>query len=321
MNRTYFISTEFHTQRIYMYGSLLMVPIGLTLNIFQFIVFRAEDFKRSNIGFLMNSLVVSDSLALFWNFVIYQYLPSIGSDISLFSSVSCALISYLSRVIQQIPLFFQAFISFVNYLSVSSPNKFAKINKKIYLIFSFSTILLVVSILNLPSSLRYLQDEISSTSSNNLFRTCRVTNIINIISTIETALLRSVLPFLLINTLNILTIIKLVKSKLTFNFNLESEKRFASILAILGVIFFVFNFPLSCLQITQIFYQYIYKYPYDSDTMVNIRFLHNCSRAFAWIYYGIGFFINIIFNKIFQKNFVRLTMCRKVNNVSNIVSI
>lgn len=88
--------------RVYFYGSVLVVPIGLTLNILQFIVYMSKDFKKANIGFLMRIYTVSESIALFWGNVVYLYLPSIEYDLSKVSFIFCFLDHFLLRVFIEI---------------------------------------------------------------------------------------------------------------------------------------------------------------------------------------------------------------------------
>jgi len=305
-NLSYSDYTYSFSHEVYLYGSIFFVPVGLTLNLIQLMVFNGKDFRKnkSNMGFLMKVFVVADSMALFWNFVIYQ--STIGLNISLFSSVTCSLFLHFSLTIQQLPLFFQAFITFINYLSVVYPSKYAKLNKKKNFAFCFLLIVCLVILVNALSSLRYLK-------TINQRTTCDSTYLINLTTTIQTALFRFFFPFLLISVLNFLTLRRMINSKCIFHISLVNERRFAFVIEILGFIFIFFNFPFFLLQFVHSILEYVFHYSFDSNMMVNIRFGIELSRAFAWLYYGIGFFINITFNKIFRKNFFKLISFRQTH--------
>jgi len=289
---------------VFFYSSITFVPIGLALNIVQMLVFNSKYFdkttKKSNIGFLMKIFVAADSLALFWNFLIYQSI--IGYQyFQMYSQMTCSLFLYLSLVIQQIPLYFQAFITFNTYLGVVYPYKFNSFKQKKNLIFSFLCIICFLLVLNLPSSLRYLKIKSNGHTS------CEsINNQIHAITTVQTALFRCFLPYLIINTLNVLTLKKLVLSKSALKVSLVNERRFAFVIEILGFIYFLFNFPFCCMQIFHVIGEYLFKLSLNSNTMIQMKMWQELSSAFAWFYYGIGFFINFYFNKLFKKSFFKL---------------
>lgn len=304
-------------EKIFLYGSLIVVPIGVLLNIIQIKVFSRKDFEKSNIGFLMKIFVFFDTIALIWSFIIFQYLPLIGLDLSLISDFTCISFYYISRIIQEIPLFIQAFISFINYLSVNYQSKFLYFKNKLNLYYSFIIIIIIISILNIPNLFRQLKNEIiiaDGNFNNNVNnKSCSASSgLFHIISNSETALLRSILPLLFITTLNILNVKTIVKSKRELNLDLKREKRFAYVLGCLCVLYLIFNLPLSCLQIIEIIYKNnLVNFTENqanivtssSKKAIRIEFFYECARAWAFVYYGMGFFVNISFNKVFRKNF------------------
>lgn len=155
-------------------------------------------------------------------------------------------------------------------------------------------------LLNIPSAIKYIKiDQINSTNTSS----CVSTNLIYQISTIETAILRLLVPFFLIIIFNIFNIKKLIESKRNLNASLKREKRFCLVLIILGFVFFLFNFPF--------FYHTILKLIKNDSTSNYSNFILNCIRAFSWNYYGIGFIINMVSNRLFRKAFVKIITCKK----------
>ena len=303
------------------YSSIIIVPIGFVLNILQIKVFSSKDFEKLNIGFLMKIFVYFDTLALVWSFVIFQYLPSIGLDPALFSNLSCQTFYFISRIIQEIPLLIQAFISLINYLSVNHSNKsiYIYLKNKCNLKLSFTVLIVIISLLNIPNMFRELKNEKSISDGNFNFKTNKScvskSGLFHTISTSETALLRSILPLFFITIINILNIKALIQSKNYLNMDLKREKRFAFVLACMCILYLIFNLPLSIAQLTEVIYRL--KSKYDSEYLINIEFIYDLTRAWAFIYYGMGFFVNITFNKIFRKNFIQIFLCKPVENTSH----
>ena len=142
---------------------------------------------------------------------------------------------------------------------------------------------------------------------------CNASDQLDMISSIDFSLFRFLLPFILFIIINSLTLKELIKSKRNSNRinSLRKEKRFAFILIVLALFFCLFNLPLFCVVIVQIIYQY---FSYSSSNQLdNINFLMDCSRALAWSYYGSGFFINILCNSKFRKNFIKIIKSKLKN--------
>jgi hypothetical protein len=287
-------------ERIYFFASTTLVPIGLLLNILQIIVFGSKSFKKLNIGFMMITYTIFDSIALFWNFVVYGYLESLYS-FETFSAITCSLFQYISRVIQQLPFYYQAFISFTSFLSVNYPVKYTQFNKISNHIYSIIIILISIFFLNIPTAIKYIE---INKSNSSITSSCRPINyLVNQIATIETAIIRCLIPIFLIVSFNIFSVKKLIESRRNLNANLKKEIRFCILLIILNIVFLLFNFPFFYFSILKIFYN---NSNYSS-------FIVNCTGVFAWIYYGIGFFINTFSNKLFRKNLIKIIKFEKIN--------
>lgn len=298
-NQTYSNWEQKTTNEIFYFCSIVMVPIGLCFNLVEFLVFRSKDFEKANFGFLMNMSILVNSFSLFWSVIVFKLLPSINIQIDSFSSVTCSLYQYFSRIVQQIPLYIQAFISFINYLSVAHPARFISINKKSYFILIFFSILIGLSVINLPSSIKYLTPVANSTSQS-----CTASNTIFIVSTLIHIILRCVIPFLIISLNNYFTVSALIRPRNLLNFPTDNERKFGKVCLILGFVFLLFNFPLFCIQMTLVVVQYFKDYSADSLKM--ITFVFNCSRVLAWSYYALGLFINVSVNELFRKNLLKL---------------
>ena len=289
--------SDYTTQIIksaYFYLTTIVVPMGLILNFIQFLIFLKKDFEKGSFGFLMNSFIVVDSLALIFSFVIYLYLPQFGYNISIYSQIYCSLFIYVIRIFQEIPLYFQAYISFCNYLNVSNFTRFVRFDKKLYHILCFTLITVLITIVNFPNAFRVLQIKNSSIK-------CYKSPLVDVTVTIEYSVLRSILPFILINTLNLLILKTILNSRIRLNRSIEKEIRFAKILIISGLFFISFNLPAAITDITLNVYRYAYLYSPNTYFMLTLDVVNDITRSFSYIYYGIGFFINLFFNNKFRK--------------------
>ena len=105
-------------------------------------------------------------------------------------------------------------------------------------------------------------------------------------------------PFIL----DYLTIKTLFLSKKKISKDLARQKRFAIVLLILDIVFFIFNVPLSCTEILEVVYQNILFYSSnDKNTIAIINLLHAFSNTLAFLYYLAPFFINLLFNHLFRE--------------------
>lgn len=314
MNSEIFYDNE-TVERIFFYTSICLVPFGTILNFLQVIVFSTKDFKKSNIGFLMNILTFLETIALIWSIFIFKYLPLIGINVSSYSDYACVLFVYFVRIIQELPLYYQAFISFINFTSVAYPAKYKSFCKKKNFIFCLIGIIIFTLIANIPNLFRNI---ISQNVTKNVSTTqiCIATNETDLISSIDFSLFRFFVPFIILIALNTLSVRKLIKLRSNLNLSLKKEIRFAKILFVLVWLFCLFNLPLSIVVIVQIVYQYFMNS--NSSQLDSINFLIDITRLLAWSYYGFGFLINIGFNRIFRKSFLNIIGIRARNDFGTI---
>ncbi len=282
---------------LFFYASVIIVPFSILLNLIQIKVFKSKEFKKFNIGFLMNTLIILESIASVWSIIVFKYLTSIGINISSLSNLTCVTFLYLVRIIQEVPLYYQTFISFINYLSIKYPYKYKYLCQKKSIIHCLIGIIIFNSIINIPNLFRNIQIQ-------NRTQYCIAKNELDMISSIDFALFRFLIPFIIFIIINSLTLKLLIRLKRNLNYSSKKVKRFAFVLIALSLVFCLFNFPLCCIVIVQIIYQYfIYS---NSSQLDHINSLIDYARILAWSYYGFGIFINILCNRRFRKILIKL---------------
>ena len=313
----------------YFYGTVICVPLGIyvhsyiiihnlilyslfigfILNALQMIVFSRPKFQKTNIGFLSIMLALVDFIGLFWNFLVYKYLPLIDASLALVSPFTCFTFKWISRIFQQLPLYTQALITLINYLKVKYPRKFLFLKKNINIIYIMILMFLCEGLVNIPNMFQYIT---YSNNNSNTSLSCGPSNTMGIAANFTTSMLRSVIPAIIMFILDVFTIQTLFISRNTISNNLSKQKRFAFVLLILDILFFIFNVPLSCTEILTIIYQNILLYPSNNNTMALLNLLHGLANTFAYIYYLIPFFINLFFNSMFRRELLYLLF--KPNN-------
>jgi len=259
------------------------------------IVFSRPKFQKTNIGFLSIMLALVDFIGLSWNFLVYKYLPLIDASLALVSPFTCFTFKWISRIFQQFPLYTQALITLINFLKVKYPRKFLFLKKNINIVYIMIIMFLCEGLVNIPNMFQYIK------YSNNNTLSCGPSNIMGIAANFTTSMLRSIIPAIIMFILDVFTIQTLFISRHTISNNLSKQKRFALVLLILDIVFFIFNVPLSVTEILTIIYQNILLYPSNNNTMALLILLHGFANTFAYIYYLIPFFINLFFNTMFRK--------------------
>ncbi|RNA07623.1 sex peptide receptor-like [Brachionus plicatilis] len=276
--------------QLYFYCSVIIVPIGSVFNIVTIIIFLRKRFRHTNYGYISCVIAFFNTIALIWNFVFYKYFKLTGTDLSIFSSWSCYLFRYCGRMSQQFPVYIQVLLTLTKYLDISSPT--SKINfalkKRIYINVAIFGVLISIICLNLPSSFKYLKKEIlidkfNRTRSSSV---CTINRINELLSNISSALLRAIIPFIIITLLNILMVKKLMDSKrrMCFKKNLRKEIQFSFGLCLINSSFLILNFPLAT---TYVLTSIVYKIQHLSQEKEDqIYLVHLICNAISYLYYG-----------------------------------
>jgi hypothetical protein len=218
------------------------------------------------------------------------------------------------------PSWIQALITFDRFRSVVYPQKFNFIKSRFKLKCIFSSLFFIVMLINLShlgyytvitsSTKKLTFDSVLNQSINVTSDTLSCTSSygLGLYTDIMVVLLRSYIPFGIMFSMNIVTTKKLVESKkhVVQNRSLKKEMHFTKTVIFMDLMFFILYTPwsiwyavnrtsgsLPSLQSPLIsaylnFFQSIF---------FSMAFLNNCA----------SFFLNITFNNLFRKEFLRLT--------------
>jgi len=245
-------------------------------------------------------------------------LPLIDFSLALVSPFTCFIFKWISRILQQVPLYTQALITLLNFLRVKYPRRFFFLNKKINIIYIMILMLIFEGIVNIPNLFQYIKYQNNNNNNNTNVLSCAPSNTMAIVSNFTTSMLRSIIPAIFMIILDIFTIKILFLSKKKISKSLRKHKAFAIVLLILDSIFFLFNLPLSCTEILVATYQNILLYPSTNNTMALIYLLHAFANTIAYFYYLMPFFIHLVFNYWFRKELFIFIFRLKVERTNNL---
>ena len=289
-------------------------------------MFSSKNFRKTHIGFLASSLAFVDTVGLVWNFLVYKYLPLVGYSLDVVAPFTCFTFQWISRVLQQMPLYVQFLITLVNYLKVISPYDHKYLNRKSMVSLIIFIMFICEGFVNSSNMFRYLSFKkimVNTSGNESLMHTsvsCGSSNTMGIVSNFATSLLRSFIPSILMAVLEYLTFVHLINSKKKFATNLKKEKAFAKVLFILDIIFFIFNVPLSCTEILTAVLKNILLLPANNKAMALANLLHGFANSWAYVFYLMPFFINLIFNHVFKRELFFILKSNR-NFMSNSKSI
>ncbi len=203
-------------------------------NALQLVIFSSPKFSKIIFGFVSCIMAIVSTVGLVWNFLFYKYLPLVSFNLGLMSSFGCFTFVWFSRVMQQIPLYTQVLITLITYLNVKSifekleihilfnlykkclffqvryPRKFKIFESKLKVFYIFLLMCVLDIAINMTNGFSYLS---RSTFKNSTIVSCRRSNTMDIVANFSTAMLRSIIPGIIIIALDILIIQILYASK------------------------------------------------------------------------------------------------------------
>lgn len=299
----------------YFYGATVLVPVAVFFNFLTIFIFLGKKFKKTNFGFLSAILTAFNTFSLIWNLIVYKFFEIIGQDLASKSNDLCFFMQFLSRSIQQLPAFVQVLISLYQYFEIklSAGKSLAFIHKRKYILLILVLTTVLVFIINVPNLFKYLEIK-HATNTTKERKSCRRRRDLTLVADIETALMRTIIPFLLLSILNVLIAKIIINSKKKFSKqnNFKKEYQYALSLFLMNLIFLICTLPLTITYISLTIFENIILNPFLYD---EFDLIHSFSNWISYFYFAITFPIDLIFNKTFRKTFFEILnyvfWCRK----------
>jgi hypothetical protein len=245
----------------------------------------------------------------FLYFAIY-YNQAVGQDLTLISTASCKIVSFLVRLTTQILSWLFVFLTIDRVVSIYYQNRFDILKNRTKLSVLMLIILILLAIINIPNFFYYLNIATSitnvTTNSTTSTRTCTADS--NIVRTRDTIALvvRYVIPLTLTTILNVFLIYKLLKIKNRANTANTRDYIFALSVSGLNILFILSLLPnfMAIVYLNVIQYEQLSVIGSRKLQMGNLyntigilmTSLNNC----------LNIFVIFIFNRLFRKEFMNL---------------
>jgi hypothetical protein len=309
------------------YFSIIMNPIGISLNLMCVYIFNKDSLnKKTNLGFLYMVLCLLNILALL-NSTIIACLSYFDSDPYAHSLFSCKLLNLWNVFVFYCPSIQQIIIGIEVFRLVYFPYS-KKFSKKRYIFLALFMLLfcfIVTGVLTFNFELQLEETEEdytliydnllnASNFSNNTISSyvCTTTRIIDLLFDATNIFFKVLLPFMIILTLNLFITRKLLNSAKALKRAKKSSIRrnqFVVSSIIINFIFIIIYLPWTA----SFFVYHKFHFEKNLDTKGILLYIELVKAIFGCITYINNFsplFINLKFNYLFYSEFI--TLCRNL---------
>ena len=298
---------------IIFYAIVTVMPIGVAFNLISIIIFQRPSFNKNKMGFLYTVLAVLNTASILNYVLVTKGTLVFGYPV--FFGV-CGMENFIRRSFFNMCSWSEALISLDRFLSIHYPGqgKFCH-TKKFHVI-----LFIVLSFIIIGGNSTNLISNTFVSSQTNTTTRCVMSDAMNFTSTVIALFLRIYLPLGAMLFFNGLIIRDLVRSKSKVTNRTRSskrylrEKRFAGLTVVHGFCFWIFYLPISC-YLTANLVNFFNRFVNGSNSAL-FSFIYDATQTIAVAYHGMIFFENIIFNKIFRREFC-LICCKKLSSVSS----
>lgn len=304
-------STDALSKQIYQQKMLLVIQnvqtfiglLGMIGNILSICVFSSKRLHTASYSFYFRIMAISDIFMLIhlfrhWMKIVLNY------DLSVISLLICQLSEYQPHVAGHFSLILQTVILLDRLFTIVYHNRFAIFKRKWFQITLIAIILVFSVIANLPLFLESKIEETTQLDSKSIQKKCILP-----VKAFEKILPRVSLEFPLLFLINFFAQIKLIvyifdiRGKITNRIRdrvLIRDLKFAASSIILTIFTFITKLPMA------IFLSGAFRFPPDQ-----IQILYSICITCAIMANASSFYINILFNSIFQEEFLGLFQKKK----------
>ena len=304
---------EFNTKintvlsRFMFYSCVIVVVVFVLGNVLNIAICMRETIRKEMMGYYNVLISFWNILSLaFLTFILYFPQSIQEQDLTLISNFSCASINYITRICIQMSAWIHVFLTIDRYLClvINRANRimsFLKSKKRLSL--AFTGLLVLFCFVNVPN----LYFSVSTDGKSN--SKCISTPLINQIRNLLIAILRIIVPTILQTIFSALIVYKLFKWKRGSSLNridpaIEKEHRFSRVILWLNLMFIITELPFL---ITTLYFSVlglVPTYPLDMNTPNDLAIwtlAYYVTLVFGLYLFGSLFFVNLLTNKLFQK--------------------
>jgi hypothetical protein len=293
------------------YYLVIPMPLGIITNVIAIYIFTRPNLNKTAMGTYSSFIGCGNILALVFFIFIQNSTLTLGVNLLNTSDPACRMVYLFRRVIREIAPMVETLLTVDRSIEVFFPMKFSFLKKKLVIL---GIVLSSCALLFLLSFENALYNLVVTVGANNkTSASCTATAAVSISSDVVSSLLRTYIPSGIMATLSLLIILKLNKSKKssrggggTARPKASKENDFTNTVVSLNLIFLVFNLPECVAYLVKIMYQNVVVGA-TPLTLAKITFMFNVVYFVATGYYMVFFVSNMMFNKIFYKEFFLVT--------------
>ena len=304
-NRIFILNLYTLADKLVYYSTFSVATIGIASNILNIIISSRANLRKKAMGFYNIIISIFNILIIVVGSI--QYFPtSIGAvNFFLISNFWCVLMTSSSRILIHMVSWLNVMVSLDRTLCVSLSNRLKFIQIRKNMLMFMLAMFAVVCALNSPNFFFKLEYDVSFNYTSNktvsINVRCAATKLITNIRDTIAQLIRTVIPIILQIILNTILIYKLIQTKKQVNISrsLQKEYKFAFTIIMLNFLFIITQAPLL---IFTIYINFIAQQSnIDSKQMAINNFASIVSTLFSTYLFFSLFFVNLIFNKLFQR--------------------
>lgn len=322
--------------------SVTFLPLGIAFNMVSIYIFCQKKLNKNTQNGRLNAfLCLFNIFALSNSFLFTQFLPYFNIYLIDQSHFACTFLNVWRRFALQSPSFQQVLITVLFYLNVRFPNKLKFLKKKFFLMEAIIFMSLAIFLINIEyfwfeyrkandsSLINYDELNLSANSTSFSYMICQADLTLSLISDVINILMRSFIPFIILLIFNIL-ILKVVKSSSARIVNQNVDQRRSRNEMRFGKVIISVNFLLLLLY-TPWTISFILNYSFtksglkasnidkNANSLVGLTLSYNISLCITYLFNSSPFFINIIFNRLFKEECIKMVKClsRKENQISS----
>ncbi|CAF0708233.1 unnamed protein product [Brachionus calyciflorus] len=281
-----------------------IMPLGIFLNITQFIVYLRKKFTESTMSIFCIAISTNNILVLITVFL--RFIAAIKIyDYEENTYIGCKLASFCIRVVFHACTWLNFLLTLDRLVYILYPNRFTFFQLKINVI---KLIILMYTLLFCLNSPSFFIDssivQINSSNATELSYICTASPQLSITRELFAQFFGIFVPFSLIFVSNAVLIIKVMNSRKKISST--RDMNFAFTLVISNIVFLVTFLPLSAFLFALMFIIVNPAITSNPEIMSYFGLFETCAFIIACYDYSFGLIVQLYFNKLFRREFLMM---------------
>ena len=301
------------SRRVSFYFAAVIMPIGVVFNMLGIIVSMRKSLRATRVGFYVCVLSVSNLITILFNMFVIQSSSFFGVDFATLSTPACKLIYYTRRIIRSLSPCLEVLFTVDLFVSVMYPRQLDLMRKySLQAIGGLIILLVLFHAINIFFVIRQFREvylSVDGIYKNFSTNFCTgESEAISAASDIILCIFKCALPIIIMCVLSVLIVRKMSQSSKTSlvvrreSSKAKKEAHFARTITFLNACFIVLNLPEVLGWIVRDYFAYFsHAYTWDDPKLALVNLVFQITFNLSVIYNTTFFFINLKFNKLFQR--------------------